>query len=464
MRKNNDAPEAEGWFFYQAPDIVTFEECEETREQLSDCDFWSPDIKYEYLVVNLSGSAKAYSFPFIPPQTLFTGDWKNLRILCKVSKKHSATYLQSLLCSEDGAEIMSDLRECVKNGSSDSLKNTYIDLPTRYQQIQEWVTTEWESQTLYKIREQVSRPDTNKLTLSQKRQVTRLKISSLSQLVGGGTKKLKEFGRVIHPLPYFFEYPILQWERANEKMAFSNAVSLLQQLIKISCLIGFEEALANKSTIGLHDLLGNELIGQIKGRPSLGTWSKTLDALEKSSQNFHVWKDWFGALASKRKARIRLIEIRNRISHPEVFVEESELDEAVEAFNTYFWHVIPKLRSAYAGTETIISHSRKSVRSNNGDTKIVLDCENFNTPIEPFPRFSYEMKSTTAARLSDDCLTSLRGEYAVELQRFFRIKPIKASMREIYLYDREYSGNDAIWSGITTAQSGKLETSTNLFG
>jgi hypothetical protein len=73
------------------------------------------------------------------------------------------------------------------------------------------------------------------------------------------------------------------------------------------------------------------------------------------------------------------------------------------------------------------------------------------------------MESAAAANLPDQCLIRLREGYAVELLRFFRLRNIKGSLREIFLYERDYSGQDAVWAGLTTAQSGKLEASAKLF-
>jgi len=460
----NEVPDGGGWVaLVEFPEDVSFDECKTVRSRLSDDAFWKPDPDAEYLVVELSGSAKAYSFPFLPPQTIFTGAWEHLRVLCKVSKRHSASYLEKLLSAQDGKEVIEAVRQCVQNGSLNPLKNAFVDLPNRKQQIQEWANSALESGRLLMMRAHVSAPKTNKLTTSQKRQLTRLKLSLLERLLGEETDQLQEFDRVIKPLPYFFEYPILQWERANEKMAFTSAVSLFHLLNKISCLIGFEEVLAAGKGTGLKTLLGEELVQQLSGKPSLGSWSKALEILERNSGSFQVWNDWFAVLAAEREERIRLINIRNRISHPDFILEEAELDEAKEQFATYFNRLIPKLRMAYSGMATVITHGRKIIRSDAGESKTVIDCEKLDAPVEPFPRMSIEMENSEAGNLSDECLTSLRSGHAVELRRFFQIRSIKASLREIFLYEREYSGHDAVWAGLTTAQSGKLETSAKLF-
>jgi len=73
------------------------------------------------------------------------------------------------------------------------------------------------------------------------------------------------------------------------------------------------------------------------------------------------------------------------------------------------------------------------------------------------------MESAAAANLPDHCLTRLREGYAVELRGFFRLRNIKGSLREILLYEHDYSGQDAVWAGLTTAQPGKLEASAKLF-
>jgi hypothetical protein len=56
-------------------DDVKFAECEAVRNRLAEDAFWKPDDATEYVVVDVSGSAKAYSFPFLPPTTPFTGAW-----------------------------------------------------------------------------------------------------------------------------------------------------------------------------------------------------------------------------------------------------------------------------------------------------------------------------------------------------------------------------------------------------
>jgi hypothetical protein len=188
-----------------------------------------------------------------------------------------------------------------------------------------------------------------------------------------------------------------------------------------------------------------------------------LEVLERNSGSFQVWKRWFETLAAEREDRIRLISIRNRVSHPDFVLEESQLDEAGEQFAAYFNRLIPKLREAYSGISTIITHGRKIIRSDDGTSKTLLDCEKVDAPVEPFPRISLEIESSAAASLSDECLTSLRDGRAVELRRFFQLRKVKTSLCEIFLYEREYSGRDAVWAGLTTAQSGKLETSAKLF-
>ena len=303
----------------------------------------------------------------------------------------------------------------------------------------------------------------NDLTTTQKRQLTRMKLALLERVLGDKNHDVQELNRVMNPLPYFFEYPILQWERANEKMAFTSAVSLFHMLNKITCLIGFEEVLAAGKGTGLKSLLGDELIQQLSGKPSLGSWSKALEILEKNSSGFQVWKRWFETLAAEREDRIRLISIRNRISHPDFVLEESQLNEAEEQFAAYFNRLVPKLREAYSGIATVITHGRKIIRADDGTSKTLLDCEKLDAPVEPFPKIRLEMESAAAANLSDECLTSLRDGHAVELRHFFQLRSIKASLREIFLYEREYSGRDAVWAGLTTAQSGKLETSAKLF-
>jgi hypothetical protein len=448
---------------FESVNDVHFSECEAVRNCISDDAYWKPDTEAEYLVIDLSGSAKAYSFPFLPPGIVFTGLWDRLRVLCKISKRHSASYLENLICAREGKEIIEAIRHSVESGSLNPLKNAIVELPPRKQQIQEWVNLALERGRLRAIREHVAAPKTNTLTLSQKRQLTRLKLSLLERLLGEEMNQLREFDRVIKPLPYFFEYPILQWERANEKMAFTSAVSLFHLLNKISCLIGFEEVLAAGKGTGLKTLLGDELVQQLSGKPSLGSWSKALEILEKNSEGFRVWKNWFDVLATEREDRICLINIRNRIAHPDFMLDESELDGAKERFAGYFNRIIPRLRSAYSGSSTIITHGRKIIRTESGESKTLLDCEKLDAPVEPFPRMSLEMNNSAAANLTDECLISLRDGCTVELRRFFQLRSVKTSLREIFLYERDYSGKDAVWAGLTTAQSGKLETSAKLF-
>ena len=176
-----------------------------------------------------------------------------------------------------------------------------------------------------------------------------------------------------------------------------------------------------------------------------------------------MWKPWFETLAAEREVRIRLIGIRNRISHPDFLLQESELDEASDQFGIYFNRIVPKLREAYSGIATVIMRGRKIIRADDGSSKTLFDCEKLDAPVEPFPRISLEMDSEIAANLSDECLTSVRDGRAIELRRFFQLRSIKASQREIFLCERDYSGRDAVWAGLTREQTGKLETSAGLF-
>jgi hypothetical protein len=459
-----ETPDAEGKVrLLQLAKDVSLEECEAVRRSLPSSAYWVCDNTAEYLVVSLAGFARAYSVPFLPPRVVFHGDWERLQVLCKVSKRHAASYIQDILSSSDGKELFECVRDCVLSGCLNPLKKVYVDVPSTRHQIAEWVTGALESGRLLHLRERVTPVRPVSLSRVQQRQLTRMKLCVLEQDLGNEPQSMRELNRVIYPLPYFFEFPIIQWERASDKMAFSYSVSLLHQLNKISCLLGFEEVLREHQRGGLTALLGNELAGAIAGKPSLGHWSKALDALERQCGSFKVWSRWFEVLSNEREARIRLIEIRNRIAHPDFLLEEEALDHAAGEFGKYFERIIPCLRSAYSGMACYISRQRRLSRGEDGKGVIQLDCENMDVAIEPFPRTTLTLPPETAESLVDDSLFCTFQGSLLELRYFFRLRHAKASKREIYLYERDYSGHEAVWSGLTTAQSGKLDAPDGLF-
>ena len=448
---------------------ATFEDYERVRTTVPRGSLADLGGDSEYLLIKLHGFGRALSYPFVSHEDMrlldqFIGDWKSLPIICKMSGNHSATFLADYVQSRDGVDLLNGINACLNSGSLQQLKNNMISLPPRTRQIRSWVSRAIEHNKVKQATERLlNRHNEQQLTLEQQDNITRFRLEMLHSVAEQKPDDFSDFQRVVNPLPYFFEYPILQWERANDKMAFSSAVSLLHLLNKISCLIGFEEVISAGKGSGIKSLLGDELIGQLSGKPSLGSWSKALEILEKHSSHFKVWQGWFKALSGERDNRIKLISIRNRISHPDCVLEESQLDEAGEAFDAYFKRLIPKLRAAYAGISTIITHGRKVIKSSDGSSTTLVDCEKLDAPVEPFPRVTLEMTNPLAANLTDECLTSLRHGEVIELRRFFQLRKVKTSLCEIFLYERDYSGKDAVWAGLTTAQSGKLETPPRLF-
>jgi hypothetical protein len=213
----------------------------------------------------------------------------------------------------------------------------------------------------------------------------------------------------------------------------------------------------------LNNVLGEKLVAEISGRPTLGSWSKALDQLAANPSLLGIWQDWFKVIASEADRRTSLVRTRNRIEHPNYVPNEDLVDKGAIDLEQFFDRLIPRLRIAYGNIRTYICHGRNQQEVEPEHQVVILNCECFDAIQEPFPRRAIVVETQTSNLIPDDQLFCLCGKDVLLLKSFFMVKTVATQTREIFVYEKEYSGDKAVWSGLTTEQGHPLKAPKDLF-
>ena len=437
----------------------------EVRSKLSDDAFLNIDDINRYIV--LSTPTCQISYPMIDDTVPFGSVSGYPPLLCEISSKYSCGYIASFLNSVDGVESLKALKEYMGDGVQEHFKNVHISIPDYKEQLNTYIKESMDMFYLESYCQMLpSKIKKQKGKLTPKQNIEFIKsCRGILDISNSIDKKLhNDLARVIDPLPYFIEYPLLVWQQSNEKMAYRNGMALFLQLHRISCLLAFESFRQSSENIIFSSLLGEGLIKELMGRPTMGSWVKALDTIGRNSEKLSMWQPWFKVFDMNSDKRQLILRNRNKIEHPNYIPDENFIDQSAEALGDFFEKIMPALRKAYSNIRTYISHDRRLVVSDKNIKRVVMNCESFDTSNEPFPRKSLSIDPIIGNTIADDQLFCISGDEVIILENFFKIKTISSKSREIFVYEKEYSGEKALWSGLTTDQAHTMSAHKGLFG
>ena len=286
---------------------------------------------------------------------------------------------------------------------------------------------------------------------------------SFSKMLDRLPSETVEISRAVHPLPFFFEAPLLRWERSVEKLAYHSAVACLQQLLKLSCLLGLEELHVRRNGIEQFQQMPQDVMAGIQGKPALGHWNDCLKYLQTMSAQLPVWGPWLDLLRSERGTINMLVDARNRIAHPEYIVELESLATVESQFADFFGDIFPKLRILAESMEVMLSNTRKARRDSDYGLTFELECLDLKSAIEPFPALSIILPEATARGIIDGAIFCRRGDHVMSLSNFFLVREIKVDTREIFVYDKDFQSGKAKVIGLTTGLSQNMTLPQGVF-
>jgi len=273
----------------------------------------------------------------------------------------------------------------------------------------------------------------------------------------------QEIARATQPLPYFFEIPILHWERPNKSNHVFLAFACLTQIIKTTCLLGLEELHAVRSNIEKLPPFPKGLLEGLMTKPSLGHWARAIDHIAKLKEHFNVWGEWIAIVHSERIRINKLIEIRNEISHPDFTHDPQAIPKAAKEFEDLLNDLIPKLRVAVSDVEILLPESRKTTRNEDGQVHHTIHCLNLKTAHHPFPHTDFPCSNIKANQIFENVLFSAKGSHIVPLNHFFKVEDTANAEPEIYIYEKNYSGSEARMTGILSGLASKESQLNDIF-
>lgn len=408
---------------------------------------------------------------FQPPR------WGNdapVKVKVELSDGHYGPYFNREISPDLHAAVFTYAeRELLSEDRSNMGESIKVSVPKRYEQVRSTIELKCRLHRLrYLARELVQFEQRGKTSSSKPekplphehlRKQVELRYKYVSSILDTTPEQSKELERALRPLPYFFEAPLLAWERSGEKIRLHSANACLEQLLKISCLLALEELHQCGGVI--QDLIypDCELLQKIQGHPSLGDWSRLLDEVAKNRKHFKVWGEWVDTLVQGRMAIIEAITARNRISHPDHTIDIEFVDETEAVYQKLFDAMFPKLRTACGQSRVVTSKSRKVLADERGKPYTVVTCDDLTGAYEPFREVDLALPSDSAAKIIDGVPFSHRDGSILPMNRYFKISTIPKVGREMFIYDREYDAGKGIVVGIISGFGQCVDLSQDLF-
>jgi hypothetical protein len=424
--------------------------------------------KSDYLTTDLSHKTFDYNLIYDPEEQWGASQPQDNKILIKAllnKGKCSPLFFSKEVNPEAFSRMELVIRgRCCSVEPNDS-KSLTIELPPIHAQTRIAFETRCYAFQITRYRDSLCHfeADENEpFNYSTQCQMTIARYRALRRIVESNPSDDMEIARVVQPLPFFCEIPILHWERPYGMDPFQASSTCLKEIIKTTCLIGLEELHAVRSNVTQLAPFPKRLLESITQAPSLGHWSQMIDYLAKVNEHFTVWNQWIEVMHSYREQIILLITLRNRISHPDFILTPKHTAKAALKYDEVLKQLIPKLRAAVGEVDLLLPTSRKITQSDDGRLSHSIQCLNLKTPNYPFHETAREFANTMGSQIFEEVIFASKGETIVPLNNFFKVKQIDNSL-EVFLYEKQYKGSTANMVGILTNSSKKIDSCEGMF-
>jgi hypothetical protein len=274
----------------------------------------------------------------------------------------------------------------------------------------------------------------------EKRELVRFRQSIVNDILRNRPGQISDYERISSPLPYFFETHLINFERADQRLKRDAAVLCFQGLLRLTCLVGLEELHHRRNRIDRLTLPNQDLFSSLARRPSLGHWDQCLTYLSRLGTGLPVWGGWVAVMRKHLSEFGDLIELRNRMAHPEGILSYGDESKIISRFSLFFNSVSKALRDESRVLKFDIVLDREYSIDDDGIGIHTFRTLDLKCASRYFPERRFNTDHTIGGLIGDKSLICLGSCGFFPLRNYFITRLNGPELTSIHVYERDYDG------------------------